>query len=92
LTENNGHETEKLRKQAVVQAADKAGEILVNTRSVALHPKRECLLARRPTDLVFISALGTDLFSLGDRPHHAAVNSERRAGSGACGFSAEINN
>jgi DNA topoisomerase-1 len=42
LTENNGHETEKLRKQAVVQAADKASEILVNTRSVArssyIHP------------------------------------------------------
>jgi DNA topoisomerase-1 len=42
LAENNGHETEKLRKQAVVQAADKASEILVNTRSVArssyIHP------------------------------------------------------
>ena len=35
LTEHNGHETEKLRKQAIVQAADKASEILVNTRSVA---------------------------------------------------------
>lgn len=35
LTENNDHETEKLRKQAIVQAADKASEILVNTRSVA---------------------------------------------------------
>jgi DNA topoisomerase-1 len=42
LTENNGHETQRLRKQAVVQAADKASEILVNTRSVArtsyIHP------------------------------------------------------
>jgi DNA topoisomerase-1 len=42
LTENNGHETDRLRKQAVVQAADKASEILVNTRSVArssyIHP------------------------------------------------------
>ena len=42
LTENNDHETEKLRKQAIVQAADKASEILVNTRSVArssyIHP------------------------------------------------------
>ena len=42
LTENNGHETEKLRRQALVQAADKASEILVNTRSVArssyIHP------------------------------------------------------
>jgi DNA topoisomerase I len=42
LTENNGHESEKLRKHAVVQAADKASEILVNTRSVArssyIHP------------------------------------------------------
>jgi DNA topoisomerase I len=35
LTENNGHETEKLRKQAIVEAADKASEILVNTRTVA---------------------------------------------------------
>ena len=70
---------------------------LTSTQCQRVEPKkgttkRECLLARRPTDLVFISALGTDLFSLGDRPHHAAVNSERRAGSGACGFSAEINN
>ena len=42
LTENNGHATEKLRKQAVIEAADKASEILVNTRSVArssyIHP------------------------------------------------------
>jgi DNA topoisomerase I len=42
LTENNGHESEKLRKHAVVQAADNASEILVNTRSVArssyIHP------------------------------------------------------
>ena len=42
MTENNDHETEKLRKQAIVQAADKASEILVNTRSVArssyIHP------------------------------------------------------
>jgi DNA topoisomerase-1 len=42
LTEHNDHETEKLRKQAIVQAADKASEILVNTRSVArssyIHP------------------------------------------------------
>lgn len=35
LTENNGHETERLRKQAIIAAADKASEILVNTRSVA---------------------------------------------------------
>jgi DNA topoisomerase I len=35
LTENNGHETEKLRKQAIIEAADKASEILVNTRTVA---------------------------------------------------------
>jgi DNA topoisomerase-1 len=35
LTENNGRESEKLRKQAVVQAADKASKILVNTRTVA---------------------------------------------------------
>lgn len=42
LTEHNGHETEKLRKQAVVHAADTASKILVNTRSVArssyIHP------------------------------------------------------
>jgi DNA topoisomerase-1 len=42
LTEHNGHETEKLRKKAIVAAADKASEILVNTRSVArssyIHP------------------------------------------------------
>ena len=42
LTKNNGHETDRLRKQAAVQAADKASEILVNTRSVArssyIHP------------------------------------------------------
>ena len=35
LTENNGHETEKLRKQMIIEAADKASEILVNTRTVA---------------------------------------------------------
>jgi len=35
LTENNGHETEKLRKQAIIEAANKASEILVNTRTVA---------------------------------------------------------
>jgi DNA topoisomerase I len=33
LTENNG--PEKLRKQAIIEAADKASEILVNTRTVA---------------------------------------------------------
>jgi DNA topoisomerase I len=33
LTENNGHE--KLRQQAIVEAADAASEILVNTRAVA---------------------------------------------------------
>jgi DNA topoisomerase I len=42
LTENNGHESEKLRKKAVIEAADKASEILVNTRTVArssyIHP------------------------------------------------------
>ena len=42
MTEHNGHQTEKLRKQAIVQAADKASELLVNTRSVArssyIHP------------------------------------------------------
>ena len=42
LSENNGHESEKLRKQAIIEAADKASEILVNTRSVArssyIHP------------------------------------------------------
>jgi DNA topoisomerase I len=42
LAEHNDHETEKLRKQAIVEAADKASEILVNTRGVArssyIHP------------------------------------------------------
>ena len=42
LTENNGQETERLRKRAIMQAADKASEILANTRSVArtsyIHP------------------------------------------------------
>jgi DNA topoisomerase-1 len=42
LSENNNHETEKLKKQTIVQAADKASEILINTRSVArssyIHP------------------------------------------------------
>jgi DNA topoisomerase-1 len=42
LTENNGHESEKLRKKAVIEAADKASKMLVNTRMVArssyIHP------------------------------------------------------
>ena len=42
LTEHTGHKTEKLKKQAIIQAADKASELLVNTRSVArssyIHP------------------------------------------------------
>jgi DNA topoisomerase I len=42
LTKHNEHESEKLRKQAIVEAADKASEILANTRSVArssyIHP------------------------------------------------------
>jgi len=42
LTQQNGHETEKLKKQAITQAADKVSEILVNTRSVSrssyIHP------------------------------------------------------
>jgi DNA topoisomerase I len=42
LTEHNGHTSEKLKKQAIVEAADRASEILVNTRSVArssyIHP------------------------------------------------------
>jgi DNA topoisomerase-1 len=42
LTEHNGHESEMLRKKAIVTAADEASKILVNTRSVArasyIHP------------------------------------------------------
>jgi DNA topoisomerase-1 len=42
LTEHNGHESEILRKKAIVTAADEASKILVNTRSVArasyIHP------------------------------------------------------
>jgi DNA topoisomerase-1 len=42
LTEHNDHETEVLRKKAIVTAADEASKILVNTRSVArasyIHP------------------------------------------------------
>jgi DNA topoisomerase-1 len=42
LSKRNGHKTEKLRKGAIVQAADKASELLVNTRNVArssyIHP------------------------------------------------------
>jgi len=42
LAEHNGHESEKLRKKAIVTAADEVSEILVNTRSVArtsyIHP------------------------------------------------------
>jgi DNA topoisomerase I len=42
LSQNGNDETEKLKKQTIVQAADKASEILVNTRSVArssyIHP------------------------------------------------------
>jgi DNA topoisomerase I len=42
LVEHNGHESEGLRKKAVVEAADEASKILDNTRSVArssyIHP------------------------------------------------------
>jgi DNA topoisomerase I len=42
LTEHNGHESERLRKQAIVKAADEASKMLGNTRSVArasyIHP------------------------------------------------------
>ena len=42
LTEYNGHESEVMRKKAIVAAADEASKILVNTRSVArssyIHP------------------------------------------------------
>jgi DNA topoisomerase I len=42
LAEQDGHETETLRRQAIVRAADRASEILVNTRTVArssyIHP------------------------------------------------------
>ena len=42
LIKNSDHETEQLRRQAVVQAADNVSEILVNTRSIArssyIHP------------------------------------------------------
>lgn len=42
LTKHNGHETETLKKQAIVKAVDRASELLVNTRSVArssyIHP------------------------------------------------------
>src|SRR5215510_2228279 len=42
FSENNNHETEKLKKQTIVQAADRASEMLINTRSVArssyIHP------------------------------------------------------
>jgi DNA topoisomerase-1 len=42
LTEHNGHESDRLRKKAIVEAADEASKILANTRSVArssyIHP------------------------------------------------------
>ena len=42
LVEHNGHESERLRKKAIVAAADEASRILVNTRTVArssyIHP------------------------------------------------------
>jgi DNA topoisomerase-1 len=42
LAEHNGHESERLRKKAIVAAADEASKILVNTRTVArssyIHP------------------------------------------------------
>jgi DNA topoisomerase-1 len=42
LAERDGQDSEKLRKEAIIQAADKASKILVNTRSVArssyIHP------------------------------------------------------
>ena len=42
LAEHNGHESERLRKKAIVAAVDEASRILVNTRSVArssyIHP------------------------------------------------------
>jgi DNA topoisomerase-1 len=42
LAEHNGHDSETLRKKAIVEAADEASKILVNTRSVArssyIHP------------------------------------------------------
>src|SRR5262245_1001050 len=42
FSENNNHETKKLKKQTIVQAADRASEMLINTRSVArssyIHP------------------------------------------------------
>ena len=42
LVEHNGHESERLRKKAVVEAADEPSKILANTRSVAcssyIHP------------------------------------------------------
>lgn len=42
LVEHSGHESERLRKKAIVAAADEASRILVNTRTVArssyIHP------------------------------------------------------
>jgi DNA topoisomerase-1 len=42
LAEHNGHESERLRKKAIVAAADEASKILANTRTVArssyIHP------------------------------------------------------
>ena len=42
LAEHNEHETEKLKRQAIIRAADKASQILANTRTVArssyIHP------------------------------------------------------
>jgi DNA topoisomerase-1 len=42
LTEHNGHEADRLRKKAEIQAADEVSEVLANTRSVArssyIHP------------------------------------------------------
>jgi DNA topoisomerase I len=42
LTEHNGHESDRLRKKAIVKAADEASKVLANTRNVArssyIHP------------------------------------------------------
>lgn len=42
LTEHNGHDSERARKKAVIEAADEASKLLANTRTVArssyIHP------------------------------------------------------
>jgi hypothetical protein len=68
LTEHNCHESETLRKKAVIAAAEEASKILANTRSVAR------------SSYIYPSALGARSSAQGSKSYRECADAVGRQG------------